>query len=103
MLKSSLRTVQLVQQLVFPAVHGGWTDDGRVREHTPYCVLAGTLGAVECRGRVVRSVQVRNLNKALYTSTGGDASNSFCRADVDVLVGEVPASVRVSRHNSNNM
>jgi hypothetical protein len=68
-----------VKKPVFGTVHACWPDDGSFGESISDSSLSGVLGSVECRCRVGRCVQVRNVDQTGYTDVGTNFRDSLGR------------------------
>jgi hypothetical protein len=102
-----------VEEPVLGTVHARWPDDGGFREGITDGSLSSVFRSVECRGRVGRSVQVRDVDQAGYTdiradfgdplgSPGNQSLSCYFHAevyslDVDVLVCVVSTSQWLTR------
>ena len=83
-------TCDVVQEPVLVAEHSSRTHDGGIREGFLDELLAGGFGTVECRGRVVGCIQVRDVYEAFDPRLSSNASDELCTLRVDVIEAEVP-------------
>lgn len=83
-------TSHLVQESVLVSIQRAWSDDGSPIKGLLDQLLTLGLGSKESRRRVLRGVEVRDVDEARDTSVGSDGSDALCAFRVDVVEGEVP-------------
>lgn len=78
-----------VEQAILVTIEPRWTDNGRLGEAFSHRNLAGKLAAIVLRLRVGGGVEVRDMDKARYSSRVGNTGNSARSRDVHVGKGKV--------------
>lgn len=87
---------KFVKKVVLESEHWRRADNGCLGEDLTNNTLAPTLGLEEFRGRVLGGIVGRNVDESVNVVFGDCLGDTFRAVNMDVLVGEVPASISLS-------